>query len=695
MNWQIVKTLLLHELRMLIRDRRSVILSLVLPLVIMPTILFGTRFMNDRREQKLDDTVYRYAIIGTGADALRGLIVRAQDLVERTKAGGERDALSGFRREEFPAADPDTLLKSQELHFYLEALTSEQADLLDAMGDTTGSDSRESDSPGMITEIRYPGVPVVNMYFLANRDASRVGQQKMWELLREIRDEDRSILLQQSGLNVQREEIVPVARNDIATASQISGSAIGRFLPMFLVFLMLTGGSVVAMDSIAGEKERGSLETLLTTAASRVEIVSAKQLAVLVVALLITLIQVLNLLCYVSFQVIRLTEDFSIALSPVTVAIVFILFVPVAAFTSSVLLMISAYAKSYKETQFYFFPVFLTISVLMASALLPGISLQSAIVLVPLANVSVAVREIFVGTFNWPMLLITFVVMSAAALLTGRSSARMLSMERLVVTGDMDQADLSGGEALFSKRVLVWYALIWAVMFAVATNIPLEDAFVTQLIFNEFVLFVGIPLVIIWKYRLPLKEALALRAPKPIVWPVILLMVPATQLAGTAVFMLASLVFPVPEKLLEEFGRNILPEEIPIWQLLIYIGILPGICEEIGFRGPLLYGLRRRFPPITVMLVVGLIFGLFHMELFRIIPTGFLGIIITGVALLTGSIFPGMVLHAANNISAVAMAKMGVSMGALEWWYYGLGVVAFVGCVMLLYRNRTPYPEPK
>ncbi|MBT5872816.1 MAG: hypothetical protein HOH43_05305, partial [Candidatus Latescibacteria bacterium] len=235
MNWQIVRTLLLHELRMLIRDRRSVILSLVLPLVVMPTILFGTRFMNDRREQKLDDTVYRYAIVGTGADALRGLIARAQALVERTKAGSERDALSGFRREEFPAADPDTLLKSQELHFYLEALTSEQADSLSAVRDTTVSDSRESDLQGMITEIRYTGVPVVNMYFLANRDASRVGQQKMWELLREIRDEDRSDLLQQSGLNVNRDQIVPVARNDLATASQISGSAFGRFLPMFLV----------------------------------------------------------------------------------------------------------------------------------------------------------------------------------------------------------------------------------------------------------------------------------------------------------------------------------------------------------------------------------------------------------------------------------------------------------------------------
>jgi len=694
MNWIIVRTLMFHEVRMLIRDRRSVILSVFLPIVIIPAMLLGTRVVGEWRTEKLDDTVYRYAVTGPGAESVREVIKRARIYLKDHGADeADRDLLT-FRAEELPAAEPDTLMKSRDLHFYLEGLPGDTPDSLAGVTSTAKFDSLAGNTGplGSITDVRFPGVPVINIYFLANRDASNEGSRKMWRLLRLIREEDRAAALRDHGLAVPPQNIVQIDQNNVATASQMSGSMLGQFLPMVLVFLMLTGGSVAAMDSIAGEKERGSLETLLTTCVSRMEIVAAKQLTILIVALVITFIQILNLLCYVTFEVIQLPEDFTISLSPKTLLFILALFIPVAAFISSVLLMISAYAKSFKETQFYFLPVFLTISVLMASSLLPGLSLNSIIAFVPLANVSVAVREIMVGNYNWPMLAITLIVMLGAAVVSARASANMLSMERLISAGDMDEADLAGGPTLFPRHVLRWYAVLWAVMFAVAVNMEVENAFYTQLFINEFVLFLGVPFLIIWRYRLKVKEALALRPVKPIVWPLILLLIPATQLTGTAVFFIANLIFPVPEKMLEEFGRNILPENLATWQLLFLIGIVPGICEEIGFRGTLLHGLRRKFHPVVLVLVVGGIFGLYHMALFRIIPTGFLGVIITAVALMTGSILPCMLLHAGNNMFAVIMTRLAVPIAGLDWWYYGLAAITFVGCLILLYRNRTPYP---
>ena len=100
-------------------------------------------------------------------------------------------------------------------------------------------------------------------------------------------------------------------------------SSLGRGLTLFLMLFILMGGAVVAIDSIAGEKERGTLEKLLTTAASRGEILAAKHLGVLAIALLITLLQSANLLIYVGFKVVPLPVNLAAAVTPGTVILLF------------------------------------------------------------------------------------------------------------------------------------------------------------------------------------------------------------------------------------------------------------------------------------------------------------------------------------------------------------------------------------
>src|SRR6185436_20132867 len=106
-------------------------------------------------------------------------------------------------------------------------------------------------------------------------------------------------------------------------------------------------------------KERGTLETLLTTAAGRNEIVAAKQFAISSIALAITLIQALNFFVYIKLKLINLPEGFSLELSTSMALTLLLLFAPLAITLGSILLMLSAYAKSYKEAHLYFFPVYL------------------------------------------------------------------------------------------------------------------------------------------------------------------------------------------------------------------------------------------------------------------------------------------------------------------------------------------------
>src|SRR5881394_2633098 len=202
---------------------------------------------------------------------------------------------------------------------------------------------------------------------------------------------------------------------------------------MFLVMMMFTGGSVAAMDIIAGEKERGTLETLLTTAAGRADIAAAKHLAITTVALVITLMQGLNFVLYIRLKLIPLPKDFDLQLPTGMALTLLLLFIPLAAMIASILLMISAYAKSYKESQMYFFPVYILSLIPSLASLMPGISLRSAIAFVPLANVSVAAREILMGRPDVLMIAVTFGVMVLTAGYLMRVSARMLTREDLII----------------------------------------------------------------------------------------------------------------------------------------------------------------------------------------------------------------------------------------------------------------------
>ena len=701
-----VGTLFRTELRTVLRDRRTVIMSIVLPLLVMPLMLYAGRWSEQRRARRLEGTTYTYVVTGSHAAAARAAIAAAP--AKPADAGSTREpVVSSY--EERQADDPAAALERAEIHFYLEAVAGEEALLrprgdgtepkveaaadADAGDDTTATDEDEDADAEQREERPLAGVPAITIVYRADRDPSETGARSMRNKLRDARHELRNVTLRAHGLPVAPESVGAVATADVATAAEVTGLQLGRFVTLFLLMFILSGGAVVATDTLAGEKERGTLETLLTTAVSRREVIVAKHLLILAVALLITLIQVGNLLFYIGFKLIPAPENFAAAITPQRAALLLVLYFPVVALASSVLLLTSGRAKTYKEAQLYFFPVFLLGMVPALAPMLPGVTLRSAIVLVPIANLAVAVKEVLVGTPDWPMIAVAWAVTAGVAMWVAWLAERTLSTERLITAADVGAEEFRGGPALFPRHVLRWFAVLWATMFVVASNMGEHADLRLQLLINLGVLFVGGSFLMIRRYRLDPREALALRAPRPAVWLAVVIGAPAGLLTATGVFRLVSLVFPVPQKMLEAFGQGLMPDSIPFWQLVLLLTVAPGICEEIAFRGVLLHGLRRRFHPVVLALVVGAIFGMFHVSLFRIVPTAFLGVLLAAVTLLTGSIFPAMLWHALNNALGVLGGHFGVALHDLDAWLYLAAAAILALAFWIIWRTRTPYPD--
>jgi len=453
---------------------------------------------------------------------------------------------------------------------------------------------------------------------------------------------------------------------------------------------MLAGGSIVATDALAGEKERGTLETLLTTAASRVEIVTAKNLSILAVAFATSVLNIVNIVVWMQLDLIAPPAGMKLVIPIGAGLLLLLLYAPAAVLLSSSLLLVSGRSKTYKEAQLLFAPVMLVAMAVAAIPVLPGVELRSAIVLLPIANLGVAAREILTGTYDWPLLAAAWAVTGGAAALLARAALRTLSAEKLITASELDAADLAGGPALFPRRVARWFAVLWALLLVWQLNIG--GSIDSRLLISiNMAIFGAAAWLMIARYRLPVRKTLSLRAPPTGAWLGVLIGAPAGLVLADGVVRLASLAMPIPEAWIEAMAEN-MGAGLPLWQMLIFFSLMPALFEEVAFRGVLLHGLKHRLTTLQLVLVAGIAFGFFHVDLFRIPPTSLLGIFLVVTVIRSGSIYPAMTWHALHNALALGSARLEQIRLPEQpaWWHYVLALAATLLALRLMSRVDQP-----
>jgi sodium transport system permease protein len=419
---------------------------------------------------------------------------------------------------------------------------------------------------------------------------------------------------------------------------------------------------------------------------------AAKQLAILSTAVAITLIQVGNLLAYARLDLIPLPEGFDFGFTPTAAVAMLAVLLPMAVLLSGLLLLVSAASRSYKEAQLYFFPLYL-VGMLPAAAGALDIPLRSAIAIVPVAGVSVAVREVLSGQIDWFFVAIVGAVNTVAAVGVLRTAIGLLEDESVATARQAAPLASLDGPAAFRANVWKWFAVIWALFIGLGVAFP---DLTVQVILTQFLLLAGSAVVAIRLYRLDPVKTLGVRLPRWTTWPiVVLLIVPLHALAGL-VMQFANTVFPVPESYLQQMAQQFEPLEAMPWFAAVFlIAVAPGVCEEIAFRGLLYFGLERRYRGLHLALVVGLVFGFFHFDLSRIVMAGTLGVFLTVARILTGSILPGIVMHIGNNSLALALAEAEIPVDGLEPVLYLLAAAVTAGLFAVLWReNRNAAADP-
>jgi sodium transport system permease protein len=454
----------------------------------------------------------------------------------------------------------------------------------------------------------------------------------------------------------------------------MGGYTLGRVLPLLLVMMTVLGAFYPAIDLAAGEKERGTLETLLTAPVPPSAIVAGKFATVALMGVIAAGLNLGSMLLTFQTGVLQVTQviGLEVSLSLRSVVVVFLTLVPLAVLFSAVFLGIAVRSASFKEAQNALTPIYMLALFPAMLPVFPGIDFGPLFALTPVAGVAFFFRDLMSGNASWllgGLVLVSTTLYAGVGLLF---AARSFGNERVLFGGD-EAPDVSAeswmsrlwsrtrpGRVPASGTVFGFVAFV-AVLFFFG-GIRMQFAWGEGgLLAAEWLLLLVPAVLFVALGRFDARLTLSLRRPTaPHLLGAVLLIagaLPVVWLVG----WLQSFVVPIPWDMLEGLEELVTARTVErfLWLLLI-IAVTPAFCEEIVFRGVLLGG-TRSLEPWRMITLNGVIFGAFHLSfetVIRFLPTAMLGSLIAWAVWRTGSLLVGTLMHFLNNAVIVVLTSV-------------------------------------
>jgi sodium transport system permease protein len=407
MNLRDTLTVYRKELRDALRDRRTLMSMFLVPAVIMPAILFffGAATHQVLKKARAEPPVV--AVLG-GEDSPA---VRAA-----------MDAHPGWIVKDAPD-DWRERIADKRLRAVVEIPADFQASL--AMN-----------SPAEVKIYHYEG---------EFKSGYAVGELR--EFFINFRERTLAARLKERGLPSGFARPFEIRTENVAPPEKVGGNTFGGFIPYLLILLSFTGVIYPAIDLMAGEKERGTLETLLCSPAARIDLVLGKFLLVLTVSLTTVACSLISMALTVLVGGLALIGSGGVArelaagaagtsnlpmIDPLGLLGVVVLVLPLTVLFAATALTISLFARTQKEAQTYLAPLVAVVILPAVAGLLPGVELNATLALVPVLNVALACKALVSGEWPWMQLALIFgstCVYAGAAL---RACVWMFGRERVL-----------------------------------------------------------------------------------------------------------------------------------------------------------------------------------------------------------------------------------------------------------------------
>ena len=373
MNLKKAKIIYFKEMLDTLRDRRTLISMILVPIILFPILIIGMSAVMVMMVKKTEAEVTRVVIIGREfAPALVHLI----DDGKNFEIVDEDDFESALKEKKISAAlefPPDFEKRIEE------------------------GDSSEA-----------------TIYYDAAELKSEITCDKLKDKLKDYQDSVVTGRLRERQIERSLLHPIKISRKNLAPKEKMGGFMLAMFLPYIIVILAMTGAMYPAIDLTAGEKERGTLETILVTPVSRLDIAAGKFLTVLTASVITIILATASMSLTASFGFAKIgqfasEQQIQFSIRPSSILLLLALMFPIACLFSSALLSVALFAKTYKEAQSYITPLMFLVILPAMISFLPGIELDWRLVFIPIVNVSLAAKEVLMGSHKWGFILLILI----------------------------------------------------------------------------------------------------------------------------------------------------------------------------------------------------------------------------------------------------------------------------------------------
>ncbi|MBI5280904.1 MAG: CPBP family intramembrane metalloprotease [Candidatus Solibacter usitatus] len=685
------------ELLEALRDRRTIFMMIGLPILLYPLLMIGMSRLQEGQEAAQTARASRVAVWGELPAELEARLLKPGKMELLGWKGapqGIRDGLKASRLDAPPTppfdydaddrpAKPPKLPDADWARAAQKAVLEREADAVVILWPRFEERMKGGDKA--VASILYDSV----------RAESRKARDRVSDQLRLYRMDLQRERERQRGLPAGFALGVEIQSNNVASEQRKSGLLVGMLLPYMLILFSAMSGFYAAIDMTAGEKERGTMQTLLCAPVEALEIIGGKFLAVWSIAMIATVVNLLSLA--MTFTRLKLLPGMEVSAPPSSYLVAFLMLIPISLMVNAVFLAVGAFAKDFKDGQNFLTPILMSLLAPLTVTMTPGIELNGYLAFVPVVNIALLIKGVFLGEWAADMLFLVLLSSLCYASIALVFAAHVFERNPVL---------LGGKEALssvfdFSRRPgsrptpgvsLLVFAAVLVLAFYGSLSLA-RFGLPVMLAVTQYGFFLAPVVLVIYLKGYDFTDTLNLRG---LSWrgaaASVLIGVSAWTVAGGLLVRL----LPPPESLQKAMERLLMLDDkpAPLWEAWLLVAITPALCEESLFRGLIMSGFRRlgKWPAI---LATGLLFGLAHASIYRLLPTLALGVVFGYTVWKTRSIVAGMICHALNNglMATLARSKdlieqMGLSgQKYVPWAIIAGGAVVLAAGLWLLKRE--------
>lgn len=381
-----VSTIFRKELKDTLRDRRTLVFMLVVPILAMPLLMtFSMKFM---------------------AGQMR-------------KIEAEKSTIAVQRLDQLPQVLQDSLRLSPGLDLKTDA---------DFAGNDLIAELKQGKLRAVLIvpdkfsqAIELESTTDLELYVDDGEERSASASAKIKDILSSYKDHVVASRLVRRNISTEVLKPFETIRNNVASAKKQAGRFLGGIIPYIIILMSFLGAMYPASDLAAGEKERGTMETLLVAPATRGEFVMGKYLVILLTAMVTGLLAMVSMTYSINKAMVDLAAEsgqaapFALQFDFQTIVLILMIVIPLAGIFAAMLLSISVFAKSSKEAQTYMGVVNMVLIFPAFVALFPGVQLNYTMALIPIANIALIIKYAISGTIEWNYVVTAFLSLFAIA----------------------------------------------------------------------------------------------------------------------------------------------------------------------------------------------------------------------------------------------------------------------------------------